>query len=452
MASNTPSFDAAGAAVTTPRKKLPVPWPSRVYYGWAIIGVSFLINMVSSPLNPGTFGFFVEPIADDLDLSLSAVSWAYTIRLVVGGIASPFVGMVVDRIGARWMGAVLGVAGCGSLVGQALVHDTWAWYLLYAMPGIFGIGGPAASLVTLVPASRWFVAKRSRAMAIATVGMPVGGVLSILMAPWLLETVGWRGAWFVYGGMYGAIVIPLSILVVRRSPEDLGMHPDGAAEAHVQAALPRDGRAAAGQEVSWTAKQAVRTPAFWILMAVMTMFGLATSGVLVHRVAFWRSTGLSDVTVSQGIASDPFTVVFSMLIFGFLGDRMRIRTLGLIGGVGMGLSMLPMIFTSGQAWTIFANNISWGIAAGAYITVSNVALPRYFGRQHLGAIRGVSLPITIAAAGAGAPIFGWMLDSGVDSRVIWGLAASLFAGAGLFLMLARRPKLPDSRPRAPMEV
>ena len=84
---------------------MPVPWPSRVYYGWAIIGVAFLINLVSSPLNPGTFGFFVEPIADDLGLSLSEVSWAYTIRLVIGGVASPFVGMVVDRIGARWMGA-----------------------------------------------------------------------------------------------------------------------------------------------------------------------------------------------------------------------------------------------------------------------------------------------------------------------------------------------------------
>ena len=434
--------------MTPHRAKLPIPWPSRIYYGWAIVGVAFVINGAMAPTNPGTFGFFIGPIGDDLGLSLSQVSWAYTIRLVLGGVAAPFVGIALDRIGARWLGVVMGLAVVVGFLGQAMVHTAWAWYLLFAMPGLFGIGGPAGSLISVVPASRWFVAKRGRAIALGFTGQTIGGVISILLAPALEGMLGWRGAFVVYGVVCGVLVVPLSFLVMRRAPEDLGMHPDGAAEAPAPLTEPAQAkdRALPGrEEANWTAGQAMRTPVYWLVLAGLSMFGFAVSGVIVNRVPFWESVGMSSSVVALGIAADPFMVTFALLAFGFWGERMNIRRMALMGGAGLAVSMLPMMFTDGQVWTLFANTIVWGIAAGAYITVNSLVLPRYFGRLHLGAIRGISLPFIIAATGIGAPAFGWLVDHDVSQTNIWGLAAGMFAGGGLLLFVARRPRLQARR-------
>ncbi|MBF8299372.1 MAG: transporter, partial [Dehalococcoidia bacterium] len=169
--------------------------------------------------------------------------------------------------------------------------------------------------------------------------------------------------------------------------------------------------------------------------------GVALSGTLVYRVSYWRDIGLSPAVVALGTALDPLTVVFSVLAFGFLAQRMSLRIMGLIGGIGLALSMLPMVFPSNGVFSILAHNVIWGLAAGAYVTVNNLIWPNYYGVKFLGTIRGLILPVIVASNAFSAPLYGYVLENVLSPSEVWAISGGLFAAAGGLLFMARPPVL-----------
>src|SRR5581483_11243676 len=101
------------------------------------------------------------------------------------------------------------------------------------------------------------------------------------------------------------------------------------------------------------------------------------------------STGL----VAFGTALDPITLVFSLFVFTLIADRVPIRYLGCFGLIGFAASVVPMVVSTGQTWTIVAHGMLWGAAAGGNITLNSLVWPNYYGRRHLGSIRGLVLPV-----------------------------------------------------------
>ena len=415
-----------------------------VFYGWVMVGASLAINMAVSPLNAVVFSFLIGPMSDDLGVQKSALAWALTLRLVTAGLSGPVIGILLDRLGSRWLGATCGAIGGISLVALGAVDSLWAVYALFVLSGFAGFGGPAGHLLTQVPLARWFVAKRGRALAIATTGLAAGTVITVPVTQLLVEAIGWRGTTIVFGVMIVGVVVPMSSLFMRRSPEDMGLHPDGAesAQAVIDASSVETQATRLATRRDWTVREAVGTSAMWLILAALTVQGVVLTGTLVYRVDFWQSTGMAPALVGFGTALDPLCVVFSILAFGVIADRIPIRYLGFIGVAGMGLSMVPMIVSNGQTWTILAHNAIWGISAGGWITLNSLVWPNYFGRMHLGAIRGIVLPVSIAAASAGAPLFGYLLDSGMAPSRLWTLGLLLFASSSVLVLLARPPRPP----------
>lgn len=424
-------------------KRLPsvwVPLPAKLYYGWVIVGVALLMNMAASPANAVVFYFFIGPMGDDLGWSRSSLSWALTFRMIAGGLTAPLLGSLVDRIGARWLGTLAGLVTGISIIGLAFVHHLWMLYALFAISGAGGFGGPGGALLTIVPVAKWFQAKRGRAVAIASVGMPFGTVIFIPVAQRLISAYGWRTAWVICGVVICAIVLPVCGLFMRREPEDLGLTPDGGTGAPdlVQTKKPRTVFAT---EENWSGKQVLRSPTMWLILVAVALGGMVLQGTLVYRVSFWRSVGMSPGLVVFGTTLDPFTVVFSGLAFGLVSERIAVRYLGLIGGVGFGIAMLPMLFATSHAYSIIAHGVIWGSAAGAYITANNLIWPNYFGRKNLGTIQGIVFPVTVIASGLGAPLFGYLLDSGMNPRMLWAGTFLVFAMVGIMLLMAKRPRL-----------
>ncbi|MCX6024349.1 MAG: MFS transporter, partial [Chloroflexi bacterium] len=219
----------------------PLRGPFGIYYGWVIVASALLMNLATSPLNPVTYSFFMLPMGHDLGWSRSEMSLAITFRLVAAGVTAPILGGFMDRIGSRWMGMYAGFVAGASLIAIAYTDQLWMLYAVYTISGSAGFGGPGGALLTTVPVGKWFIVRRGRAMAIATVGFPIGTVIAIQVAQWLIDTAGWRTAWLVFGVALLAIILPVSGLFMRRSPEDHGLYPDGA-EAPV---TPPSGAAAA---------------------------------------------------------------------------------------------------------------------------------------------------------------------------------------------------------------
>jgi sugar phosphate permease len=313
---------------------------SRVYYGWAMVASALVINTVVSPLNPVIFSLFLEPMTSALHVGKSAFSFSLTLRLLTAGLSGPVIGVLIDRYGARWLGALAGAIAGASLLALSFVHDLWMVYAIYAVSGLAGFGAPAGQLLTQVPLAKWFIRQRSRAMAIAAAGGAVGTVVAVPIVQALIDARGWRATWAILGVIVAAVVVPVSLLFVRRTPEDLGLLPDGAAGP--------DEPSPAGTletEEEWTVRQALRTPALWQILAALELTSLGITGVLVHRVHFWQDTGISPDVVAIGTALDPFTVIFAMMVWGVIGDRVATRYVGFAGLSGLALAMLPMILT-----------------------------------------------------------------------------------------------------------
>ncbi|MEK7778097.1 MAG: MFS transporter [Chloroflexota bacterium] len=434
-------------------QKSPIPLPRGMYYGWVIVWVSWLANMVTSTMNPVVFSIFIDPMRHDLDVGLSTLAWAVTVRQVSGGIAAPFVGRLVDLYGARWVGLFGAALAGAALVSLFFVHNIWVMYLVYGLSGLGGFGTFGGNLLTTVPAANWFIAKRGRATSIAGTGVGVGTALGVPIAQLLVHTVGWRWAWVIFGVAIWLVIIPAYGFLMRRRPEDLGVYPDGLSGPYSSSG---DGKAVevartGTEEVNWSLGEAIRTPVFWFIMLALTAYMFSSSAVLFLRVPFWNKLGVSPATIAFGMAADPFTVIFAMLLFGLLAERFAVRYMAVVGGVWRGISMIPLIMGGSSALYLFSHSITWGIGSGANAAAQNLVIPGYFGRLSQGAIRGFSAPLMIAAGALGAPVVGYMVDAEMDVNLIWAISGGMMLFSGLAFLFLKPPKLSQKQPPALVE-
>ena len=415
----------------------------RLYYGWVMVWTALAINVAVSPLNAVIFSFLIGPMSTDLGVPKSALAWSLTLRLFTAGFSGPLLGPLIDRHGARWVGAACGAIGGIGLIALGNVHSLWLAYAVFAVSGVSGFGGPAGQLLTQVPLAKWFVRQRGRALSIASTGMALGTVFTIPLTQWLITLMGWRNTTMLFGAAVAIVVVALSLLFVRRAPEDLGLHPDGdATSVDPDAVVDTSSRAARLTTThDWTVGEALRTRTMWTSLAAQALAGAALTGTLVYRVDFWTQTGMAPTLVGLGTTLDPLCVVFSALVFGMFADRVAIRYVGSIGLIGFGASIVPMILSTGEPWTIIAHNALWGCAAGGYITLNNLLWPNYFGRRYLGAIRGIVMPVSIAASGLGAPLFGYLFDAGFAPSHVWYISLASF-GIAAILVLTSQPPTP----------
>lgn len=400
------------------------------------------MNVAASPTNAVAFSFFVTPMGEDLGWSRGDLSLGLLFRLAVAGVTSPVLGMLIDRVGARVLGTIAGIIAGICVLSLAFVHDLWLFYLLFAISGMSGFGGPAGQLLTIVPVSKWFIAHRGRALAIATVGMPLGTAMLVPGIQYVIGEFGWRTAWLLSGILVLSLAVPVCALLMRKDPESIGLLPDGAIAEAPASPIGSGVVEVREEEHQWTASQVLRNGTFWTLLASIALSGIVIQGTLVYRTSFWEDTGLTPDIVALGTALDPLTVVFSAMFFGLLAERISTRLLGLVGGVGVAFAMMPMVLADGGAWSLFAHNFSWGLFMGANITVNNVIWPEYFGRRFLGTIRGMMFPVMVGSAALSTPMFAVLLDVSPREQLVWLVPLVAFVVSGVLIYAARRPSRP----------
>jgi sugar phosphate permease len=407
-----------------------------MFYGWVIVAVALVMNLASSPATAVTFGFFIRPMSSDLGWSESELVLGLTFRLAVAGITSPFLGLLLDRVGSRILGTVAALVAGGSIMAVGLVDQLWLFYLLYAISGLSGFGSPSGQLLTVVPVAKWFHLKRGRALSIAMAGTPAGNLLLIPVAQLLIDLWGWRTAWMVLGAILVLGAAPICALLMRKDPESLGLNVDGL-EAPSPAAEKSD---VVIDDGSWNVREVTHSYVFWLLLFSTAAAGIVTQGTLVNRVPFWQDTGIDSGYVALGTALAPLLVVLSGLVCGVLADRFAIRMIGFGGAAIAGLSAVPMVFARDSILLLAVHNILWGIGQGANNTVANVVWPAYFGRRFLGAIRGVIFPVAIGTAALSAPLFAVLLAQLSEPRLAWLVTVAGFGLSGLLFLVAKPPR------------
>jgi sugar phosphate permease len=397
------------------------------------------LSMALGTLN---FGLFVRPMGDDLGIGRSIFGWAQSARQVGSAATAPLVGALIDRFGSRTLLAFAAlITGC-ALCTLGFITEGWQLVVLYALMGLVSMNGPGA-LVTTVPVTKWFVQQRGRALAYASLGIPLGGLIFVPLTQVLIEAFGWRTAWVLLALVGAGVIIPLALIFLRRQPEDLGLLPDGVVQdAAVTTADQRQRRASVRgrtEERSWTRAEALRTTTFWRLVLVFSMVMLATNSVGVHRIPDFTDRGLDPRVISYATALDAAAAGLSTFGSGMLTQRFAPR---LIGASGF------LLLAAASAFTIVANShplmflamITFGLGIGVGMLMQSYLWAEYFGRQHLGSIRGAAMPVVLFGGAIGAPLSGHVRDLTGSYRDVWLAAIAVMLLGALVLGTTPPPR------------
>ncbi len=414
------------------------------FYGWYIVGVGFLSYLVCAFNLSSTLSVSVKPLTEDLGVSRGTFSLLRTGEIIIAGALAAFVGQLLDRSGGRWPMA-LGALGAGAgFLLLSLVREFWQFLLLRW--ALIAIGGTfMCSIVVTVTISRWFVRKRGRAIAIATLGQGVAKVSIPLFAASLFVWLGWRGTWAVFGLLTLILVVGPALIFIRRSPEDMGLKPDGLSESLTSGGISGEERRAVSEprastvEVVWNRAELLRSRSFWLIALTYGVANVGVTGLNLHVFAYVSDIGYPAIVAGTVLSVIAFTQLSATLFWGFLSERVDIRKVTtlmfLVQAVGLALAI-----ATERLAPLYAGFSLYGIGLGGSQVLQELIWASFYGRLSLGAVRGLGVVVTYFFAAAGPPFFGYLFDltkSYLPSFVIFTVALMVSA---LLILMVRPPQ------------
>ena len=412
----------------------------RVYFGWYIVAGAFLAQMLQAGLSVYAGGVFLVPMTEDLGWTRTEFTLAQTIGQLVTGAIGFFIGAHVDRRGGRRVMLIGGALVATTLFAIAHIEEWWQWMVLR---GLFFMGGSAmiGSLVVNVTLSKWFVELRGRAIGIGAIGFSIGGILIAPPLTAFVDDFGWRAGWQVLAVVTAAIIFPIALLF-RRQPEDHGLNPDGrsAEELHGGAAQ----RIEADYLNSYTRREALRTPALYMITFAFGIAVIGIGGVILNAIPFLTDQDYSRATAARIVVILGFAAGFSKAFWGWLTEHVDARYVASGGFALSGSSMALIVFAaaSGSAALVGLGYLLWGTGVGALFPTQEVIWAQYFGRRYLGEVRSVVLPVSLGMGAAGPLLTALYFDAVGDYNGVFLAVGANWLLAAALILAVRRPGPP----------
>lgn len=413
----------------------------QIFYGWIMVTVAGLGGVFTLGTGLWSIGIFVSPMQDELGWSRTAIFGALTVRALVAGALSPFIGPFFDtRNGPRIMSIVTAIILGISMMAIRWVQEVWQFYLLFGVLGaVANVSGGTVLVESIVP--KWFIRKRGRAVAMASMGGAFGPVFPAGIQVAILA-FGWRDAWLALGAFTLAVLLPLAFLI-RTSPEDMGLLPDGDVEPEEQlgavssASSPQAARRV--EEVSLTRGEAFRTPSFWMLVVIFSITSLGVQGFIANWLPYFQDIGFSAKTGALALTVYGAFVLPARFLWGFLAERYSVRYLLMIQHILTAWGVI-ILLSIGNIGMLLLFAVFMGLAYGGYIPLQRLIYPIYYGRAHLGAIRGSMRPAITVASAAGPLLIAGLYDIRGSYTLAFTVVMSTWLLAGLMFMFAKPPK------------
>ena len=418
---------------------------SKFFYGWYIVAVGILVNIAGTFAFSSTLSIFLKPITQELGVSRGAFSLIRTFEIGVAAMIVPLLGPWIDRHGGRGV-LVLGVLmeGAGLLL-SSLVQSFWQFVLVRCSLVIAG-EALLGSLVINVTIAQWFVRKRGRAMGIANLGTGIAKFSIPLVAASLFVLIGWRGTWAVFGIVAPLLVVAPALIFIRRSPEDIGLHPDGEPPIQSPDSSPvRRQTSNAGQRATWasdkvwTRAEALRLPTFWLLVITFGIASVGIAGLNLHIFSYVTDIGYSPLIAASFMSTIALTQLGSTLVWGMLADRFDIRKVSCIQFLIQGVGLITAI-TSGQIHLAYLGFFLYGTGLAGSFVLREVIWANFFGRTSLGTVRGLSLFFSHLFAASGAPFFGFLHDRTGNYDLSFVLFSCALFTSALLILFAKSPQ------------
>lgn len=405
----------------------------QMFYGWWIVLGGSGIQMLSGVLWMQSYGAYMVLLQEEFGWGSAVIAGAFALTRVESGLLGPLQGWLVDRFGPQ---AILRIGilmfGTGFMA-FSQVDGVVTFYLTFAFIAIgASLGGFATIMVSIV---NWFDRHRAKAVTLSQIGYSVGG-LSVPIVILSLEAFGWRVTAFASGIFVIVVGMPL-IQLVRHRPEPYGEVPDGIAREPSLTSSRGDERSR-----DFTAREALRTPAFWLISVGHASALLTVSAVMVHLVPH-LTRGLSYTLVEAGYVVALMTAfqMVGQFCGGFLGDRFDKRLLCVVCMVGHASGLMLVAFAS-SLWMIVAFALLHGVGWGMRGPLMVALRADYFGPSSFGTIMGFSSLIIMFGMSGGPIVVGLMADAaGHYQNGLALMALGSFLGSFCFFF-ASRPQRP----------
>jgi len=402
-----------------------------MFYGWRMVAAGSGIQFLQSALLHQAFGAYFAVLADERGWSKTALSGAAALQPMEAAVFGPVLGWIIDRFGPQGMiRAGIFMFGIGFMILSQI--DSLAG--LYAAFFVIALGSSLCGFFPVnVAIILWFEKFRARALSALSLGLAFGGIVVPLVA-WSMQSFGWRTTAFASGVLAILVGWPLS-RVFRRRPEDVGETVDGLPPESV----PGDGLMETAQPREYSAREALRTSAFWLLSLGHGFALLIVYAVNVHAIAHMKEgLGYSVAQAALVITLMTASQIGGVIVGWAIGDRFEKRFIAAACMLMHASGLLMLTYATGIPMLV-AFAILHGGAWGLRGPFMQAIRADYFGRRSIGMILGLSSVIVVIGQIGGPIIAGVLADITGNYRAGFTVLAVLAGLGSLFFILARRP-------------
>ena len=405
------------------------------FYGWVMLPIAIAGHIATSPGQTYGISVFNDSFRQELGLSRTALTGAYMLGTLLAAFPVAYVGACMDRYGIRRaMSAVVVLFGA-TCVATSQVRGLLTLFLAFFMLRMLGQG--ALSLLSSNTVAMWFHARLGTASGLMSLGTAVAFAAVPATNLYLIDRFGWRFTYALLGIAVWVVMLPLMAVFFRNRPEDIGQVPDGVrVRAATESELHRG-----DLDCDLTLRQALRSRAYWILLCMHIVWALVSTAIVFSIVDLFADHGLSKGEVAMFFTYFACSMAAAQFGGGLLADRYPLHFLLFVAQSGMTLSVAYLTrLDSAQSAIAFA--VALGASQGLFIVLGQTVWARYYGRAHLGRIRGTAWTASVAGSSLGPFALGVTKDlCGAYTPAIW-LFVAMYGILSVTALFATPPARP----------
>ena len=301
----------------------------KIYYGWWVVFFMFMVMFVHAGAVFYVFGIFYNPLIEEFGWNRTAISIAISIYMLTLGFTAPLIGRFADSFGPKKVILAGAFVGGIALFLLGRIDYLWQLYLLYF---IVGLGFSACGIVPASSAiANWFVAKRGIAIGITMAGVALGALTITSASGYIMANTDWRTTYSFLGIISWLLVIPIVLIFMRNTPQEIGLLPDGKDSADNSVdTVAADNSNDNDIKSEWTFPMAIRNQTFWLLAVSFFLIFFCIGAVLQHEVNYLLDLGIDKIVAASALGLTGAIGGLGKIFFGFLADKMSAKRVATI--------------------------------------------------------------------------------------------------------------------------
>jgi MFS family permease len=405
-----------------------------MFKGWWIVGTHFSAQLFATGFFQYSFLLLVEPVINEFSTDATTVNYLPAAAGLLGLVIAPIAGPLVDRWSAKGLMIIGTISLVLGLVGLSLCQTILQFVVVGAVfiSLAMNLVGPMTGSAVV---SRWFTARRGRALGIAAIGTSVGGMLMPAGLGIAIETIGWREGLQIIALLTAVTVLPLLFFRFWDHPSDCGLEPEPSSSGESAGPGSNEVRPSTTREI-------LVRPTFWFFTLSLGLFLAVYSATLNNFGKFGSDLGLEVAEIATLVSVLAMAGILGKLSFGYLADRISLKV-GLIAAIAATGVALVLFASQPDYWVLLLAMVVMGFASGGILPVWNALVAVIFGVQNFGRAMGLMAPGIAILVAPSYPIFGAVRDA-TGSYVPIFQGALVVLAISVVLVLQIRVEGPES--------